>query len=529
VSEAEKARAEARIGRVLNDKWTLERLLGIGGMAAVYAGLHRNGARAAVKVLHPELSHDADIRERFLREGYVANQVSHPGAVQVLDDDVVVGGPDDGTAYLVMELLEGEPVDERVFRTGKPLGEDEVLVVADDVLAVLEAAHAKNVVHRDIKPENLFLTKSADGEPRVKVLDFGFARLEAGMNTRMGVALGTPSFMSPEQASGRGDEIDGRSDLFGVGATMFRLLTNARIHDGANGPEIAGKMATLPAPAIRSIAPRLSSEIAAIIDRSLQFRKEDRYPDAASMRADVRALRKARTDAAAAARLERQSTILDQQAAPPSADKSPPPPPPPVVRGPSPISRPPPPRRAPPADVAPRREPVEAAAASERARPPLRGRSKERSREKEKKSSVLAVIALGWVVLVAAVGTVVFIVRGRLIGQHDDTGFVGDAAAGDGDPDSDLATTASTDDAPAVVPGTSNEAETGPTVEEEDAGEVESLDDVDDAGDSNDAGDADAGNEASVAPSTSTPPKPPATTKPPIKKKPIGTKKKKWK
>ncbi|MEO7092422.1 MAG: serine/threonine-protein kinase, partial [Polyangiales bacterium] len=468
MSEADKARAEARIGRVLNDKWTLERLLGLGGMAAVYAGLHRNGARAAVKVLHPELSHDADIRERFLREGYVANQVSHPGAVQVLDDDVVVGGPDDGTAYLVMELLEGEPVDERVFRTGKPLSEDEVLAVADDVLAVLEAAHAKDVVHRDIKPEFLFLTKGPDGEPHVKVLDFGFARLATGMNTRIGVALGTPSFMSPEQAAGRGDEIDGRTDLFGVGATMFRLLTNARIHDGANGPEIAGKMATLPAPAIRSIAPHLSPEIAAIVDRSLQFRKEDRYPDAASMRAEVRAARKLKSDAAAAAaKLERQSTILDQEA-PAASDKSPPPP---LVAGPAPISNPV--RRAPAAQVPARRDvaPAAVASASRRAAP----------REKEKKSSVLALIALGWVLLVAAVGTVVFIVRGRLIGQHQETGFGGDAAPADVGPD-DAAEADEASTASAL-------AATSATVDEVDAGEVESLDE-DDEGDAAPPGDA---------------------------------------
>src|SRR3990172_8783751 len=116
MSEETDARAYARVGATLNDKWTLERLLGIGGMAAVYAGKHRNGARAAGKVLHPDISKIQEARERFIREGYAANSVEHPGVVKVLDDDVVSGGDDDGTAYLVMELLEGESLEDRIER-----------------------------------------------------------------------------------------------------------------------------------------------------------------------------------------------------------------------------------------------------------------------------------------------------------------------------------------------------------------------------------------------------------------------------
>ena len=101
---------------MLDDKWTLERLIGVGGMAAVYAATHRNGARAAVKVLHTDLSRHKEVRERFLREGYAANRVEHPGAVKVLDDDVVVSGPESGTAYIVMELLEGESLQDRIER-----------------------------------------------------------------------------------------------------------------------------------------------------------------------------------------------------------------------------------------------------------------------------------------------------------------------------------------------------------------------------------------------------------------------------
>jgi serine/threonine protein kinase len=285
-------RAEERVGTVLNDKWTLERLLGVGGMAAVYAGRHRNGARAAVKVLHSDLSRHPEIRERFLREGYAANSVEHPGAVKVLDDDVVVGGPDAGTAYLVMELLEGESLQEHLER-GHLLSEREFLAVAESVLEVLEVAHARGVVHRDLKPENLFLLSGHDeqgsGAVRVKVLDFGLARLLQGQAiTSYGLALGTPSFMSPEQAAGRIDEIDGRTDLFALAATGFRLRAGRRIHEGINPVELVTKMANVAAPRIRTLAPEVSGAFARVIDRALEFRREDRYENAAAMRADVR-------------------------------------------------------------------------------------------------------------------------------------------------------------------------------------------------------------------------------------------------
>jgi serine/threonine protein kinase len=281
-----------RVGKVLDDKWTLERLLGVGGMAAVYAGRHRNGARAAIKVLHPRFSSNKEVRERFRREGYAANKVEHPGAVKVLDDNVVSGGPDEGTAYLVMELLEGESLQDRL-EGGHIPGEREFLELAAEVLAVLEAAHARGVVHRDLKPENLFFAreeteKGGAGKEHLKVLDFGLARLqEAQAITTFGLALGTPSFMSPEQAAGRVDEIDGRTDLFALAATGFRLRTGRRIHEAADPVELVRKMAQVPAPRIRAVTPGVSKPYARVIDRALEFAREDRYEDAAAMRADV--------------------------------------------------------------------------------------------------------------------------------------------------------------------------------------------------------------------------------------------------
>jgi len=281
--------AAERVGTVLNDKWTLEKLVGVGGMAAVYAGRHRNGARAAVKVLHPELARQREVRERFQREGYAANKVDHPGVVKVLDDDIVSSGPDAGTAYLVMELLEGESFQDRLER-GISFGEREFLDLASEVLEVLQAAHARGVVHRDLKPENLFFARdeAEPGKTRVKVLDFGLARLlDSQTITTYGLALGTPSFMSPEQAAGRVDEIDGRTDLFALAATGFRLRTGRRIHEAGSPAEVVAMMSRLPAPRIRTFAPDVSEPYERVIDRALEFRREDRYESAAAMREDV--------------------------------------------------------------------------------------------------------------------------------------------------------------------------------------------------------------------------------------------------
>jgi serine/threonine-protein kinase len=293
LTEDAESLAQRRVGCVLDDKWTLERLLGVGGMAAVYAAKHRNGARAAIKVLHPELSRLKEVRERFLREGYAANRVEHAGAVRVLDDDVVASGPEAGTAYIVMELLEGESLQERIEHP-PPMSELEFLSIARSVLEVLEAAHARGVVHRDLKPENLFLVRAAsnDGGPasgvKVKVLDFGLARLVQGQAiTTYGLALGTPSFMSPEQAAGRIDEIDGRTDLFALAATGFRICAGRRIHEAGNPVDLVRKMASLAAPRVRSVRPDVSEACARVIDRALEFRREDRYESAAAMREDV--------------------------------------------------------------------------------------------------------------------------------------------------------------------------------------------------------------------------------------------------
>jgi len=277
-------RARGRIGTILREKWRLDVLVGVGGMAAVYAATHRNGSRCAVKILHTELSTNAVLRQRFLREGYTANKIEHSGVVRISDDDIAA----DGSAFFIMELLDGETTEERRIRLGGRLAEDDVLSIADQVLDVLGAAHAKGIVHRDLKPENLFLTR--DGH--VKVLDFGIARLRelstASTATRTGSAMGTPQFMPPEQARGLWDEVDGRSDLWAVGATMFTLLAGRCVHEGRSIQEVHLSAMTNAAPSMISMVPAISPAVGAVVDRALVREKEKRWSSAGRMQQAVR-------------------------------------------------------------------------------------------------------------------------------------------------------------------------------------------------------------------------------------------------
>ncbi|MBI5533848.1 MAG: protein kinase [Deltaproteobacteria bacterium] len=276
--------ARARIGSVLRGKWRLDSLLGLGGMAAVYAATHRNGKRGAVKLLHVELAHNADIRERFLREGYVSNKIEHPGAVSVLDDDVT----EDGAVFVVMELLQGETLESRAKRQGGTLPLSEVVRFADALLDILVVAHQAGVVHRDLKPDNLFLTR--DGQ--LKVLDFGIARLREAQDTssatRTGTSMGTPSFMPPEQALGNWSQVDARTDLWAVGATMFALATGRMVHEADTLNKLLLAAMTRPASPIRSIADSIPASVAEVIDRALAFDQSQRWPDARTMQLALR-------------------------------------------------------------------------------------------------------------------------------------------------------------------------------------------------------------------------------------------------
>jgi serine/threonine protein kinase len=275
--------ARARIGTVLKKKWHLDQLLGVGGMAAVYSATHRNKKRVAIKMLHAELSQDEAIRKRFLREGYIANSVAQRGAVAVDYDDVT----EEGLAFLVMELLDGETIDHRWRRKDRSLSPHEALSLVDQLLDTLAAAHGQGIVHRDLKPENMFLTR--DGT--VKVLDFGIARvreLSTPQTTLAGSAIGTPAFMAPEQARGRWEDVDGRTDLWAVGATLYTLITGKFVHAGENAQETLALAATRPARSIAERRPDLHPSLIAFVDRALSYDMAARFPDAATMQHALR-------------------------------------------------------------------------------------------------------------------------------------------------------------------------------------------------------------------------------------------------
>jgi serine/threonine protein kinase len=267
----------ARIGTTLKDKWRIDAVLGVGGMAAVYAATHRTGNRVAIKMLHPQLSMNDAVRRRFAQEGYVANTVEHPGVARVLDDDVA----EDGSAFLVMELLEGETAAARADRAGGKLPVHEVAFIGEAVASVLGAAHKKGIIHRDVKPDNVFVT--LDG--RIVVLDFGIARIKdsAGVSvsqTRTGTMMGTPAFMPPEQARGRANEMDATSDVWALGATLFWLVSGRAVHEAETANEQLVSAATLPPPPLARVEPDVPTPLAEVIDRALEFAKENRFPDA---------------------------------------------------------------------------------------------------------------------------------------------------------------------------------------------------------------------------------------------------------
>ncbi len=253
-------------------------------MAVVYAATHRNQKQVAIKMLHAELSLREDVRQRFLREGYAANSVKHAGALAVLDDD----SAEDGSAFLVMELLEGAPVDELWERWDHRFPLEQVLAIGDRLLEVLAAAHERGIVHRDIKPANLFVTR----EGSLKVLDFGIARVRdaaasSANATGTGMLLGTPAFMSPEQAFAKASEIDEQTDLWAVGATLFTLASGRTVHEGETASEIVIHTATKPARSLGTVAPDLPPRAVSVIDRALAFAKSDRWASAAAMRRAV--------------------------------------------------------------------------------------------------------------------------------------------------------------------------------------------------------------------------------------------------
>jgi serine/threonine protein kinase len=270
-----------RVGAVLNDTWRLDSLLGVGGSAAVYSATHRKGTRAAIKMLHAEYECNDELRCRLEREALVLNLIHHPGAVRLLGKDMT----DDGSEFLVMELLEGETLASYLVRKDGRIGRDQALLLTLLVLEALAGAHEYGIVHRDITVENVFIMRSG----QIKLIDFGIARLlgcpEPEASPSFGPVIGTPGFMAPEQAQGLNEEVDVQSDVWAVGAILFELLTGLPVHFEAR--TLFQKLtsgAFSAAPKLASIAPDASRELQRLVDRALAFDKADRWRDACEMR-----------------------------------------------------------------------------------------------------------------------------------------------------------------------------------------------------------------------------------------------------
>ncbi|HEY6172903.1 MAG TPA: serine/threonine-protein kinase, partial [Kofleriaceae bacterium] len=253
-----------------------------GGMGTVYRAEHTLiGKIAAVKILHPELSSNRDIVNRFFNEAKATTSIKHPGIVEVFDFGYMASGH----AYLIMEFLEGMPLSHRMRKRGA-VHEGEAALLMRGVCIALAAAHAKGVVHRDLKPDNIFVVpdhESALGE-RTKILDFGIAKLTdpglaAGSATRTGAVMGTPTYMSPEQCRGTG-EVDLRADLYSIGCILYELVTGRPpfTHAGA-GELIAAHLFLAPEPLAR-FTPGLSQETEALIMALLAKQPEHRVQSA---------------------------------------------------------------------------------------------------------------------------------------------------------------------------------------------------------------------------------------------------------
>ncbi|HET7501499.1 MAG TPA: serine/threonine-protein kinase, partial [Kofleriaceae bacterium] len=203
--------------------YRIVRQVGKGGMGAVYLGEHAMlGRLAAIKILLPALSQDREVVARFFNEARAATAIRHPGIVEIYD----FGFLSDGAAFIAMEMLDGETVSARLRRLGR-LPIEASLEIGRQVAAALQAAHHKGITHRDLKPDNVFLVNDPEIGERVKLLDFGIAKLvteEAGNRTRTGVVMGTPMYMSPEQCRGA-TTLDSRADLYSLGCMLYELLS----------------------------------------------------------------------------------------------------------------------------------------------------------------------------------------------------------------------------------------------------------------------------------------------------------------
>jgi serine/threonine-protein kinase len=280
------------LGATLSGRYFVTRKIGQGGMGAVYEAKHTAiGGRFALKVLLEKYAKRDAIVARLKQEAQLATSLDHEHIVRVTD----FGSTDDGRTFVVMEYLEGESLAERLARESK-LSEQAILRIASQAASALAAAHAKGIVHRDIKPENLFLIKRKD-QDFVKVVDFGISKNlrasdeaeEAPRLTQTGMVLGTPLYMSPEQA--RGDEdLDHRVDIYALGVIMYEAATGRVPYVGSNYLSVISQVLNDEPKGVRELRPELSDEFEAIVAHAMAKRRDDRYASATALLDDLTAL-----------------------------------------------------------------------------------------------------------------------------------------------------------------------------------------------------------------------------------------------
>lgn len=279
------AAQDPRLGMVLQERYRILRKLGDGGMGAVYEGEHIViKRRVAIKVLHSQFAQNPEIVARFHREAEAATSIGHPNIVEVTD----MGRFPDGTAYMVLEFLDGRDWSDDISKQGpQPLGK--VVHILSQVCDALDAAHAKGIVHRDLKPENIYLIERRGDPCFAKVLDFGISKIadsqaENRSLTQTGTALGTPYYMAPEQCQGKKD-VDPRADIYSLGVIFFQALTAQYPFDDESYPMLVLKICTEPAPSLANYRPDLPPELQNVVNRMLAKNRDHRPSSCAEVKA----------------------------------------------------------------------------------------------------------------------------------------------------------------------------------------------------------------------------------------------------
>jgi serine/threonine-protein kinase len=265
------------VGSVIAGTYTIEGLIGKGGMGAVFMASHARlpGKKVAIKVLHADVA-DGEAMARFKREAEIASRLGHPNIVEVHDWNELP----DGTPYIVYELLHGESLADRLRRG--PMGLEEATNILRQVGSALAAAHREGIVHRDLKPQNIFLVQADDGvSVKAKVLDFGISKIRGSttVKTQDTAMLGTPQYMAPEQATGQHDAVDGRTDVFALAAVLYEMFAGIPAFQGTTIPEVVFKVVYEETPSLAERVPGLPPAVVTGIHRALAKKPAERWDD----------------------------------------------------------------------------------------------------------------------------------------------------------------------------------------------------------------------------------------------------------